>query len=381
MLTELKKLTNLTNGSEAINPLSTNTLKKSKTLKNVLATAVLSVLCLSTGSVAMAETYQVLYHIVEKGDNLSKLENKFNVSIKDIKKVNALKTDSINVGDRLLIPVNNISVDNSSKKAKKTNKKARKNTSGKPSKSKSKSNGSKSKNDKIKTAKYEVQYGDTLSGIAGKHKITLAQLLDLNNLDDDYRLLGGDILLVPKMAKVSAKTAKPKVKKKVKVATTVQSSKPKSTKKPKKINNTNKKGTYTVQSGDTLENIAKKFQLTQAKLVELNDIDNVDLLKAGDVLIVGKLAKSSKNTSLKTAKKPIKKSKNQVSYTVKKGDNLISIAKLFNVSKESLIKDNKLENRDYLVVGQVLKINTKNTPVSKPRISTTVSNAVNSKSY
>jgi len=45
--------------------------------------------------------------------------------------------------------------------------------------------------------------------------------------------------------------------------------------------------TYTVATGDTFNAIAKRFNLTPAQLSTLNQITNTNLLKAGQVLIVG----------------------------------------------------------------------------------------------
>ena len=47
---------------------------------------------------------------VKSGDYLGKVAKKFNVTIKDIKKWNGLKTDLINVGDRLIIYTRNLDV-------------------------------------------------------------------------------------------------------------------------------------------------------------------------------------------------------------------------------------------------------------------------------
>ncbi|MCX7917755.1 MAG: LysM peptidoglycan-binding domain-containing protein [bacterium] len=44
------------------------------------------------------------YYIVQKGDHLSKIAEKFNTSINEIKKLNNLKTDTVYPGQKLLIP-------------------------------------------------------------------------------------------------------------------------------------------------------------------------------------------------------------------------------------------------------------------------------------
>ena len=58
---------------------------------------------------------------------------------------------------------------------------------------------------------------------------------------------------------------------------------------------------YTVKSGDTLSEIAEKYNTTVSKLVKLNDIDNPDLIYVGQKLLISGAAAptTTKNTSSK----------------------------------------------------------------------------------
>lgn len=62
--------------------------------------------------------------------------------------------------------------------------------------------------------------------------------------------------------------------------------------------------TYTVKKGDTLSEIAVRYATTVAKLAELNDIDNVDLIFVGQTLIITGTAvsKQTNTTSQPTIK-------------------------------------------------------------------------------
>ena len=94
---------------------------------------------------------------------------------------------------------------------------------------------------------------------------------------------------------------------------------------------------YTVQKGDTLYAIAKKFNTTVDKLKDINNLNN-NVLSIGQTLQVSEEAQSDNNY-----------------YIVKKGDTLYSIAKKFNISIDELKSINNLNN-NILYIGQELLI-------------------------
>ena len=92
---------------------------------------------------------------------------------------------------------------------------------------------------------------------------------------------------------------------------------------------------YIVKAGDTLYNIAKKYQILWQDLMKINNM-NSTMLNIGKQLIVPGNA-------------------NELQYSVEKGDTLNSIASKFDVPVEQIKELNGLNTND-IITGQVLKI-------------------------
>ncbi len=98
--------------------------------------------------------------------------------------------------------------------------------------------------------------------------------------------------------------------------------------------------TYTVQRGDTLYSIAKRFETTVETLMQLNSLSDATL-SVGQVLRLPARV---------------------VQHTVQRGDTLYSIARRYGSTVEAIQKENGLEGTT-LSLGQVLRI---------PQVSATV---------
>ena len=92
---------------------------------------------------------------------------------------------------------------------------------------------------------------------------------------------------------------------------------------------------YIVKAGDTLYNIAKKYQILWQDLMKLNNMNDT-FISIGKQLIVPGNA-------------------NELQYSVEKGDTIDSIARKFNIAPIELKQENDL-NSDDIIVGQILKI-------------------------
>jgi LysM repeat protein len=104
--------------------------------------------------------------------------------------------------------------------------------------------------------------------------------------------------------------------------------------------------THKVVKGETLSGIAKKYGTTYQELAKYNGISNPNIINVGQVI---KIPNTSKVT---TAPKV-------VTYIVKSGDTLSSIAKKYKTTWQKIYNDNKSvigSNPDVIKVGQKLVI-------------------------
>ena len=155
---------------------------------------------------------------------------------------------------------------------------------------------------------YVVQLGDSLSLIAQRYGTTVSELQSLNNISNPDYLQVGQIIII---------SGTPN-------------------------NGPTPSSTYIVQRGDTLSNIAYRYNTTVSDLQSLNDISNPDFLQVGQVIkINGEASNIPEQTS---------------QYTVQPGDSLSVIAQRFRTTISELQSLNDISNPDYLQIGQVLTV-------------------------
>lgn len=109
------------------------------------------------------------------------------------------------------------------------------------------------------------------------------------------------------------------------------------------IKEDNKEINYVVKKGDTLSGIASKYNTTYQKLASYNNISNPDKIFIGQII---KIPVISNNI-------------NPISYVVKKGDTLSSIALKYATDWQTLYQKNKEvigDNPNLIKPGQILKI-------------------------
>ena len=160
---------------------------------------------------------------------------------------------------------------------------------------------------------YTVKPGDTLYGISNQYGVSVTELAELNGIKGS-NLAIGTVLKIP----LNGGT------------------------------NPNNMFMYTVKKGDTLYSIAKKYNTTAQKIIDLNYLTNTNIMP-GQIIRIPETYTKEEDMYIP----------NYTNYIVKKGDTLYSIAKVNNISVDTIISDNGLTSNT-LNIGQILKIRTPN---------------------
>ncbi|WP_192987461.1 LysM peptidoglycan-binding domain-containing protein [Carnobacterium mobile] len=169
------------------------------------------------------------------------------------------------------------------------------------------------------SGQYVVKTGDSLTKIAAMYGVSVQQLVTTNKLSNANLIRVGQLITIPTTS-------------------------------------------YTVKAGDTLTRIAKTHKVTTQQLVTLNHLANPNLLKIGQLIKIPaatttpatpKPATPKPATPKPTTPKPAPVA---LTYTIKKGDTLYSIAKKYGVTVQDIVTTNTLANANVIKIGQVIKI-------------------------
>ena len=283
------------------------------------------------------------YYKVRRGDNLSEIANKYDVSVADIKKWNRLHKNALTSGKSLKI-ITSQSIVRTVRKDLKADKipserivATQKSAISEDKINKEEKARKSVKRDSTQTNTspfYVVQKGDNLNTIAQKYNVTVAEIQEWNHLSNATIQLGASLQVFEKKEVVKQELAS-----------------------APKLENTE----YVVKKGDNLGTIAEKFGTSLAELMQWNDLSNHNIA-LGSTLIVGtnEVAISNKSKSNASRKKGnlAAESKNKSNnYYVQKGDSLYSIAKKFpGVTISDIKKWNGIRGEG-IKPGMKLKIN------------------------
>jgi len=189
------------------------------------------------------------YYTIQKGDNLSSIAEKYDVSIADIKEWNKLKNNSLVLGKSLKVKSNVILSKTSTEVIKKAEEAI--------------ASAQTSDKNEIEV-EYVVKSGDNLGSIANKFGVTLAELKDWNSLTSNNLGLGKTLIVSKKENTVVETTA---------VASNSIDSFKKKALSAKTIGED-----YFVKKGDSLYSISKKYPgVTISDIKKWNGIKDEDI--------------------------------------------------------------------------------------------------------
>jgi len=158
---------------------------------------------------------------------------------------------------------------------------------------------------------YTVRWGDTLYSIARSHGTTVQAIAQANGISNTSFIRVGQVLCIPSGPAPPPPSG----------------------------------GYYTVQRGDTLYSIARRYGTTAQAIAQANQIYNPSLIHAGQVLYIPGWAPP-----------PPPPPSGDVYYTVQPGDNLFRIALRYGTSVWAIVVANNISNPSLIYRGQVLLI-------------------------
>jgi LysM repeat protein len=171
-----------------------------------------------------------------------------------------------------------------------------------------------------------VRTGETLSEIAERHGVSLSRLMQANGIAKPDHVEIGQRLTIPGSGSTARSASSPG----------------------------GSQGTapYTVKSGETLSEIADRFNTTTARLIQINRISDPDLVMSGTRLQVPVTAQRSAPAAPSSAAV----NRNASEHVVQSGENLSLIAERYGTSVSRLVALNQLEDPELVTVGSRLKL-------------------------
>lgn len=228
----------------------------------------------------------------------------------------------------------------------------------------------------VGAADYEVSQGDTLSEIAARTGVRAEDIAEANGLDDPNVIVQGDVLTIPgengaadSSYVVVAGDTLSELARDFGVTTGALA-------EANGISNpdlilagalltvgvTDSDGdeslvVHTVEPGETLSDVARRYGTSVAAIADANDISDVDRVISGSDLRIGAAEVPEPEPTTTTTPEPTTTTTVPVpTHTVQNGESLASIAAQYGTSAATLAGLNEIDDPNRIVVGDVLEL-------------------------
>ena len=269
-------------------------------------------------------------YTVQSGDSVWKISNDHGITMAQLIEWNNIKNNFVYPGQQLIV-----SNGGSSNTGANTG-----NTSGSNSSNSSSSN-------TASGTKYTVKAGDSVWSVSNKYGITMAQLIQWNNIQNNF-IYPGQQLTVSNSGSTNS------------ASSNTGSSANTNNSSSANTGSSSSQGTYTVKAGESVWSVANKNGITTNQLIEWNNIKN-NFIYPGQQLIVkggnsvntntGPTTSAVKPNTPNTSATTSTSSSGNTMYTVKAGESVWSVANKHHITMDQLIEWNNIKN-NFIYPGQ-----------------------------
>ncbi len=229
------------------------------------------------------------------------------------------------------------------------------------------------KSDKVGSfVQHKVKKGETLSGIAAQHDVTIKDIRNFNEIAASHTIRAGNILLIP-------------VKDTVRSARVASRPSYRNPELPRgavslpllSVTDGSKQMRYVVKKDDTIVKIAERFHASLAQIREWNDLAYDSVLRPGDTLRIHSVTSTGieRPATASRSKPPAstdppgpgieapqagdrspESDARRITHVVRKGETLSAIGRLYRVPLSDILTWNQKTNRNKLYPGEKITI-------------------------
>ncbi|PEH46886.1 LysM peptidoglycan-binding domain-containing protein [Enterococcus faecium] len=273
-------------------------------------------------------------YTVQSGDSVWKISNDHGITMAQLIEWNNIKNNFVYPGQQLIVS-NGGSSNTGANTGSSTG-----NTSGSNSSNSSSSN-------TASGTKYTVKAGDSVWSVSNKYGITMAQLIQWNNIQNNF-IYPGQQLTVSNSGSTNS------------ASSNTGSSANTNNSSSANTGSSSSQGTYTVKAGESVWSVANKNGITMNQLIEWNNIKNNFIYPGQQLIVKGGNSTNTNTGSTTSATKPntpntsattSTSSSGNTMYTVKAGESVWSVANKHHITMDQLIEWNNIKN-NFIYPGQ-----------------------------